>query len=77
MLFIFQKENEFRTDLKKFVEKKISQEKKEEHLCANPNNNLEEKNRSLMDQVKSVPDKEKLLERSKAVSYTHLRAHET
>ena len=39
----FQKENEFRTDLKKFVEKKISQEKKEEHLCANPNNNLEEK----------------------------------
>ena len=28
-------------------------------------NNLEEKNRSLMDQVKSVPAKEKLLERSK------------
>ena len=28
-------------------------------------NNLEEKNRSLMDQVKGVPDKEKLLERSK------------
>ncbi len=28
-------------------------------------NNLEEKNRNLIDQVKSVPDKEKLLERSK------------
>lgn len=38
----FQKENAFRTDLKKFVENKISQEKKEEHLCANPNNNVEE-----------------------------------
>ena len=35
----FQKENAFRKDLKKFVENKISQEKKEEHLCANPNNN--------------------------------------
>ena len=38
----FQKENAFRTDLKKFVENKISQEKKEEHLCANPNNNIED-----------------------------------
>jgi hypothetical protein len=38
----FQKENAFRTDLKKFVENKISQEKKIEHLCANPNNNIEE-----------------------------------
>lgn len=39
----FQQENAFRKDLKKFVENKISQEKKEDHLCANPNNNIEEK----------------------------------
>ena len=39
----FQQENAFRTDLKKFVDNRISQEKKEEHLCANPNNNVEDK----------------------------------
>ena len=39
----FQQENAFRTDLKKFVDNRISQEKKEEHLCAIPNNNVEDK----------------------------------
>jgi hypothetical protein len=39
----FHNENQVRNNLKKFVENRISQEKKEEHLCVNPNNKLEEK----------------------------------
>ncbi|MBT7623053.1 MAG: hypothetical protein HN595_00840 [Flavobacteriaceae bacterium] len=33
----FQNENKIRTNLKKFVDNRISQEKKEDTLCVNPN----------------------------------------
>ncbi len=38
----FKNENKIRTNLKKFVDNRISQEKKEETLCVNPNNKIED-----------------------------------
>ena len=38
----FKDEHQLRTDLKKFVDNRISQEKKEDTLCVNPNNKEED-----------------------------------
>lgn len=38
----FKNEHTIRTNLKKFVDNRISQERKEETLCVNPNNKLED-----------------------------------